>query len=174
MKKHYKHLAILGTLCCLAALAVLWLAVLSVDWVSIQEPQLDPLELDKLGPYEEAKPHLIRAKFGLFKMCIQTQQALALPPKTLSFGTSDSLINSQHTGGPINYGSSNGITSSSGGGGTASGTSTSPVECIDLDWYNFGIINLDPTRKPLKMPTELIANCVEKLRLGSCFLSINS
>jgi len=130
MKKHYKHFAVLGTLCCIAALVVLWMAVLSVDWVSIQEPQVDQSELDKLAPYEEARPHLIRAKFGLFKMCLQ---------QLSSHGSSaaQQLVKS---------------------GGQ------NPYECHDLDWYNFGVINFDSSRKPPPMPTELIANCVEKLR----------
>jgi hypothetical protein len=134
MKKHYKHFAVLGTLCCIGALVVLWMAVLTVDWVSIQEPQVDQTELDKLGPYEEPRPHLIRAKFGLFKMCIQQLSSVS--------SSAQQLVKSGGSGG---------------GGG-------SPTECHDLDWYNFGLFNFDPSRKPPPMPTELIANCVEKLR----------
>ena len=96
MKKPYKHLAVLGTLCCIAALAVLWMAVLTVDWVSIQEPQIDQLELDKLGPYEEPKPHLIRVKFGLFKMCFQNSQRINQECKDLDW----------YNFGLINFGSS--------------------------------------------------------------------
>jgi len=115
MKKPYKHLAVLGTLCCIAALTVLWCSVISSDWITLQEPQVDSMEMEKLGPYEEAKPHLIRTKFGLFKMCVNNSQK--------------------------RY-----------------------DECSILEWYNFGFINFGPTRSAMPMPTELIANCVEKIR----------
>lgn len=133
MKRDSKHLALLGTLSCLAALLILWMAVLTVDWVSIQEPQIDQTELDKLGPYEEPTPHLLRAKFGLFKMCVE--EISRERPQSLHLKNNQSPANKNQ-----------------------------PIQCYDLDWYKFKIFNMNLEKKPLPITSELIRNCIQKLK----------
>jgi hypothetical protein len=63
-------LQLFGTLTMTLSLATLYISILTPDWLTLQEPILDPTELEKLGPYDDdPKPHLLKAKLGLFRTC---------------------------------------------------------------------------------------------------------
>jgi len=157
MKREYRGFGHVGTVCCVGSLVVLWLAVLTLDWLSIQEPILDAVAMDKLGPYDEPQVRLIRAKFGLFRICLQEVPSTSLPFKSLSghgppadpdtLWTLQLQVEEQRK-------------SKQGKAGE------SPITCHDLDWYNFKFLNFHTQRKPPPSPTELIGNSIQKLRCG--------